>query len=159
MSPIPPHDHPQLLDWLTTRRAAHPAWCRETGRGEDFWDFTPGSLHVLEQLIRDRYRDDEQMHADRLSNFLQGACWYVGEVAVRERGHQWRFDPFAVGDAPLPDLFASGEPGMIDSPTVAAPRERQGTGPMELIRSLFWELDDIDEPLDAHLTDILDGRG
>lgn len=159
MSPIPPHRHPQLLDWLAARSAAHSAWCEETGAaGEDAWDFSPGSLDVLEQLIRDRYRDEEHVHADRLGSFLQGACWYVGEVAVRRLGYQWRFEPFAVGREPLPDLFGSGEPGMIDSPTVAAPREKQGTGPMELIRSLFWELDDVDQPLDAHLRDILDGK-
>ncbi|MGP3984195.1 hypothetical protein [Streptomyces sp. KR80] len=148
---------PDLPAWLEARSQQFTNWCQDTGAPEDTWDFSAASLEALEELVRARYHSEEQIHTDRMSLFLQGACWYVGEVAVRHRGHQWRYEPFAVAGAPLPAPFGSGEPGVIDTPAVAHPRakEGQGTDPLGLILTLFWDVDDADEPIEAHLTDIL----
>ncbi|NGN66673.1 hypothetical protein G5C51_22560 [Streptomyces sp. A7024] len=152
-----PSPAPDLPGWLAARSEQFADWCRETGASEGTWDFSAASLETLEGLIRARYRGEEQIHADRLSLFLQGACWYVGEVAVRHRGYRWHYWPFAGPGEPLPAIFASGEPGVIDSPSVGAPRAKEGKGtdPLGLILTLFWTVDDIDEPVEAHLTDIL----
>ncbi|WP_419996227.1 hypothetical protein [Streptomyces boninensis] len=150
---------PDLPAWLAERSRQFDGWCRATGAPEGTWDFSPASLDALEELVRARYGSEEQIDDDRMGLFLQGACWYVGEVAVRQRGYRWHFWPFAVAGAALPTPFSSGEPGVIDSPSVgaASAREGQGTDPMGLILTLFWTVDDVDEPVEAHLTDILEG--
>ncbi|MFE6776581.1 hypothetical protein [Streptomyces sp. NPDC057702] len=148
----------ELAAWLTDRSRRFDRWCEETGAPEGTWDFSPASLVTLEALVRARYEGERQVHEDRTGPFLQGTCWYVGEVAVRHRGRRWRYEPFAVAGAPLPALFGSGQPGVIDTPTVAAPRAGKGQGvdPFGLVLTLFWDLDDDDEPIEAHLGDVLD---
>lgn len=47
--------------------------------------------------------------------FLQGAVRYVGEAACRRKGLMWRYWPFNGDGGVLPDLFGSGEPGIIDT--------------------------------------------
>lgn len=66
-------------------------------------------------------------------------------LALRRRPH------------PLPALFTAGAPGFIDTPSVAKPRARegQGTDPLGLILTLFWQRDDTDRPVRARLRDIL----
>ncbi|MEV0636937.1 hypothetical protein AB0I77_18650 [Streptomyces sp. NPDC050619] len=146
----------QLETWLAERASSFDAWAEETGQ-PGRWDFTPESLDALEDLVRSRYGSDAAIDAGRTDPFLQGAIWYIGEMACRKKGLVWHYWPFATGRAPLPDLFASGEPGFIDSPSVGKrnAREGQGTDPLGLLLSLFWEKDDIDRPLSAHLRDIL----
>ncbi|MEV6179640.1 hypothetical protein ACIHAR_35605 [Streptomyces sp. NPDC052016] len=146
----------QLRAWLEERADAFGAWAEETGL-PDRWDFTPESLDALEELVRSRYRSDTDIDASRRDPFLQGAVWYIGETACRRKGLVWHYWPFAPRRSPLPDLFGSGAPGFIDTPSVgrAKAREGQGTDPLGLVLTLYWDKDDIDRPLDAHLRDIL----
>jgi len=153
--PEPGPSAAQLRRWLEDRSRAFDAWARETGmRGP--WDFTPESLDALEELVRSRYGTEPELLADRAGDFLQGAIWYVGETACRRDGmvwHYWPFDP----DGSTPALFGMDEPGIIDTPSVGRPgaREGQGTDPWGLLRTLYWEVDDIDRPVETHLRDIV----
>lgn len=146
----------QVAAWHTVREDAFAEWSRETGT-PGLWDFSPGSLDALESLVRDRISGEDQLEAARSDPFVQGAIWYLGEVACRARGLVWHYWPFATGGAPLPDLFASGEPGFVDTPAVGRPgaREDDGHDPMALIRMLYWSVDDIGRPVDTHLREIL----
>jgi hypothetical protein len=145
----------QLRAWLAERARDFDTWARETGL-PDRWDFTPGSLDVLEDLVRSRYPTEEELGADRASRFLQGAIWYVGETACRRDRLVWHYWPFDL-DGGTPDLFGVDEPGIIDTPSVGKPRAREGKGtdPWGLLRSLYWDMDEIDRPLETHLRDIV----
>jgi hypothetical protein len=146
----------QLQMWLGERANSFGAWAEETGLAGR-WDFTPESLDALEDLVRSRYGSDADIDAGRIDPFLQGAIWYIGETACRTKGLVWHYWPFAPRRSALPDLFGAGQPGFIDSPSVGRPgaREGQGTDPLGLVLTLFWDQDDIDRPVAAHLRDIL----
>ncbi|MEV0090260.1 hypothetical protein [Streptomyces sp. NPDC050738] len=90
----------QLQAWLDERAAGFGAWAEET-RAADRWDFTPGSLDLLEELVRSRYGSEADIHAGRMDPFLQGAIWYAGETACRTKRLVWHYWPFATGRAPL----------------------------------------------------------
>lgn len=146
----------QLQAWLGERANGFGAWAEETGLSGR-WDFIPESLDVLEDLVRSRYGSEADVHADRMDPFLQGAIWYVGETACRTKGLVWHYWPFATGRGALPDLFGAARPGFIDTPSVGRPgaREGQGTDPLGLVLTLFWDRDYIDRPTTTHLRDIL----
>ncbi|MBB5934881.1 hypothetical protein [Streptomyces zagrosensis] len=150
--------HPELVAWRTARADGFEQWARETGTPRT-WDFSPESLAALEDLVRDRYADPEELFAARREPFLQGACWYLGEVVCRAKGQVWKFEPFALHGAPLPPLFAAAyEPGTIDYPQVGAANADidEALSPMGALYTLLSGVDDAGEPHDAHLPDLLE---
>ncbi|WP_354645348.1 hypothetical protein [Kitasatospora camelliae] len=87
-------EHPWLAGWLAERKRAFPTWVQETGQVEGIWDFSASSLDVLERLAKERVWSEDRFEAAAPGLFLQGAAWYVGEVARRARGAAWAYmDP------------------------------------------------------------------
>lgn len=72
--------HPWLVSWLADRAAAFPQW---TVEHPGPWDFSPESLDALEKLVQTLGLESEE--------FVEGAVWYLGEVAVRHRGARWKY--------------------------------------------------------------------
>ncbi len=152
-----PQRHPDLVVWLDERAAGFERWAVATGAPER-WDFSPASLDELEELVRSRFTGEEETTAARRDTFLQGAAWYVGEVVCRTKGAVWKYEAFAVGGGPLPALFASEQPGTIDTPYVGPPDEGEEAGvyPMGALHMLFWTVDEVDNPVEPHLRDVLE---
>ncbi|MDT7790178.1 MAG: hypothetical protein QOF58_8597 [Pseudonocardiales bacterium] len=72
--------HPWLVSWLAARAESFPQW---TVDHPGPWDFTPESLDSLEKLVQTLGLESEE--------FVEGAVWYLGEVAVRHRGARWKY--------------------------------------------------------------------
>ncbi|MFH8633542.1 hypothetical protein ACH4CC_27330 [Streptomyces lydicus] len=86
-------DHPELVAWLDRRGAAFPGWAAEAGAPER-WDFGLDSLELLEEIVRERFADGEEILAEKRSEFVQGAVWYIGEVVRRNaRAVEWQYQP------------------------------------------------------------------
>ncbi|MET9372726.1 hypothetical protein ABZX98_01030 [Streptomyces sp. NPDC002992] len=86
--------HPWLAGWLAERERAFAAWVQETGQPAETWDFSASSLDVLERLTKERFSSGPHFEASEPESFLQGAVWYLGEVARRSRGAAWSYmDP------------------------------------------------------------------
>ncbi|MFF3122284.1 hypothetical protein ACFVRD_07895 [Streptomyces sp. NPDC057908] len=154
---VAPESHPELLEWLTERAQNFEHWAEATST-PGTWDFSPQSLDVLEDLVRGQYDSDSARLAARRDAFLQGACWYIGEVLCRARGAVWKFEPFAVKGAELPSLFGEAEPsGVIDDPCVGAPGEdtEEAIYPMGAVDGLFSTEDELGNPIEQHLSDVL----
>ncbi|WP_170290736.1 hypothetical protein [Kitasatospora atroaurantiaca] len=100
-----PQRHPELLMWLSERSSGFENWAQATGTPER-WDFSPASLDVLEDLLRQTLTGEEDIDEQRRGAFIQGAVWYLGEVACRATGVVWKYEPFAFAGEPLPSLFA-----------------------------------------------------
>ncbi|RZU54008.1 hypothetical protein EV385_5945 [Krasilnikovia cinnamomea] len=76
---------PWLGDWLAEREKSFPAWAADTGVDAAAWDFTPASVDVLETVVRHRLPTGQAFTDPRLHDFVQGAVWYFGEVARRNK--------------------------------------------------------------------------
>ncbi|MFJ9417345.1 hypothetical protein ACIRPT_24640 [Streptomyces sp. NPDC101227] len=86
--------HPWLTRWLTERKHHFPAWAADTGLPEATWDFSPASLDEMERLVSQRFTTEDEFEAAHDEPFLQGACWYTGEVARRNYRAAWAYrDP------------------------------------------------------------------
>ncbi|MBT2440183.1 hypothetical protein J7E93_08650 [Streptomyces sp. ISL-36] len=83
--------HPWLAGWLEERRNGFPAWAAETGSEIQVWDFSPRSLETLGRLVVERFGSREAFKAAEDTPFVQGAIWYVGEVAVHHRRGAWTY--------------------------------------------------------------------
>ncbi|MEU6418785.1 hypothetical protein [Streptomyces spiralis] len=84
-------DNPQLNDWLESMRKRFPAWNERHGGG---WDFGLASIGRLQELVRDVYDGScARADADKDSDFLQVASWYLGEVHNRHYGSVWQWHP------------------------------------------------------------------
>ncbi|MER5850387.1 hypothetical protein ABT126_25910 [Streptomyces sp. NPDC002012] len=154
---VAPQTHPELLAWLTERAQNFEHWAEATST-PGTWDFSPQSLDPLEDLVRSQYDSDAARLAARRDAFLQGACWYIGEVLCRARGAVWKFEPFAVKGAELPSLFGEADPsGVIDDPCVGAPGEdtEEAIHPMGAVHGLFSTEDELGNPIEQHLSDVL----
>lgn len=147
----------ELNAWLSERSAAFPDWAKATG-DEQRWDFGPDSLDALEDLIRRTFADVDEITAAKSGPFVQGAVWYIGEVIRRTTGAMWQYEPFAPGGGTPPDFFASGKSAVTDTPAVVRPDAAEGESvyPMGTLNVLYWETDELDNPIDAHLRDVLD---
>ncbi|MFC3577809.1 hypothetical protein ACFOZ0_32030 [Streptomyces yaanensis] len=149
--------HPELAAWLAERSAGFTEWARATGE-EERWDFGPDSLDALEDLVRRTFAGEDEVTAAKSGSFVQGAVWYIGEVVRRTQGAVWRYEPFAPGGGTPPALFASGKAAVTDTPQVVRPYgEEQGSlYPMGALNELYWDEDELDNPMEAHLRDVLD---
>ncbi|MFF8912194.1 hypothetical protein ACF08M_02460 [Streptomyces sp. NPDC015032] len=154
---VAPQTHPDLLTWLTERAQSFEHWAEDTSTPET-WDFSPQSLDTLEDLIHNQYSSNAESLTARRNAFLQGACWYIGEVVCRTRGAVWKFEPFAVKGAELPSLFGEADPsGVIDEPCVGAPEEgtEEAIYPMGAVHGLFSTEDELGNPIAQRLSDVL----
>ncbi len=92
---------PWLAHWLTAREQAFPEWSTATGRADDL-DFSPESLLALEQVVRRRIPTKAALHESLDGDFVQGAIWYLGEIARRHRDAHWRYHPDPTGTSRNP---------------------------------------------------------
>ncbi|HEX6683925.1 MAG TPA: hypothetical protein VF062_14070 [Candidatus Limnocylindrales bacterium] len=92
---------PWLTHWLTIREQRFPEWSAATGRADDL-DFSPESLLTLEQIVRRRIPTKAALREPVDDEFVQGAIWYVGEIARRHRDAHWRYHPDRTGNSKNP---------------------------------------------------------
>ncbi|WP_329113787.1 hypothetical protein [Streptomyces sp. NBC_01465] len=134
VDPVPPlAEDPALTAWLAERPDS--SW----GRSE--WGFFPETLDRLEAAVRERFATVEEFDAARDDPFVQGACWYLGEVIRRNKGAVWQYIPFDPEAEP-------GTPGSRESlwtevPYVDQPYKRVGGSaiPLGCLRELFLQED------------------
>lgn len=88
--------HPWLMSWLAARAEAFPQW---TVDHPGPWDFSPESLDALEKLVQSIGLSSEE--------FVEGAVWYLGEVACRHRGARWKYHVDELGYAVTGDAYAN----------------------------------------------------
>ncbi|MER6142033.1 hypothetical protein ABT174_18640 [Streptomyces sparsogenes] len=153
-----PARHPELVAWLTERLQAFPHWAHRAG-GTDLFDFTPASLGVLDDLIRETFDDaDDIDSATRLGDFVQGAVWYVGEMMCRTHGMVWQYTPEPLDDGTFPPLFDPADTPALDTPSVAFPGAAPSEGfyPLNILRRMLIDEDEIGMPVDDRLVDVLD---
>ncbi|MFI9810250.1 hypothetical protein ACIHEJ_39225 [Streptomyces sp. NPDC052301] len=157
-NPYDPTRNPDLLAWLTERQAGFERWAEEAG-GSSRFDFSPASLDGLEELIREGFETPEDVTEQRRTPFLQGAVWYLGELFCRHRGMVWKYEPdFDTGR--LAPFFAAEEPvGVLDTPCVGLPGARPGENwfPLNMIRRLLIDEDEVGNPVDERLLGMLEG--
>ncbi|NLU66658.1 hypothetical protein [Streptomyces sp. HNM0574] len=150
-------DHPELARWLDARQRAFPAWAEGSGAA-DRWDFTPASLTLLEDVVRRGFGSDDEVLAAKNTPFLQGAVWYIGEVVRHTRPDvTWQYRPQSLhADEPSP-LFDPHEPSVLNTPHLGQPTLRHGGAayPLGALNVLFWKTDELDNPIEPQLTDIL----
>ncbi|MFJ9410460.1 hypothetical protein [Streptomyces sp. NPDC101393] len=150
-------NHPELLAWLSERAAGFDEWALGTGTPER-WDFTPASLDALEGLVKQAVPGEEDIDELRCGAFLQGAVWYLGEVACRSAGVVWRYEPFGYEGSPLPPLFAEErEAGTIDTPCLGPTGDstQDRLYVMGSIYQLFWSHDEFGDPIEQGLRGVV----
>ncbi|MDN0196947.1 hypothetical protein [Streptomyces sp. S.PNR 29] len=153
-----PDRHPELVAWLETRAAGFERWARDTGAPE-YWNFSPESLDALEELVRRTFAAQEEIAAARSGEFVQGAVWYIGEVIRRSAPDAvWRYDPFTSDDRIPERMFEPGVQEVGDTPHLGRPHFQDGDYlyPLGLLNQLFWETDELGEPVEVHLADVLE---
>jgi hypothetical protein len=80
-----------LANWLAERAAAFPGWMTGHGNGEK-WDFSPESLDTLETVTRAQVGTIDGFAKPAHQDFVDGACWYFGEVVRRVHGAFWNYN-------------------------------------------------------------------
>lgn len=159
-----PRHHPELATWLAERAAAFEAWAEVTGTPER-WDFSGESLAALEDLILRTFADEKALLSARSETFTQGAVWYVGEILRRHKGATWAYDPWSPDhDDPPPHMFTPEHPAVGDTPYVvlATPdddepdEDLRNLYPLGALIALYWTEDELDNPIEPHLLDLLD---
>lgn len=93
-----PHKEPTTLDrpeppdrlagWLARRDQAFPDWVASYAP-DGAWDFSPGSLPALQELVRRVTPTRAELHDPANRDFVDGAVWYLGEVMRRGMGGRW----------------------------------------------------------------------
>ncbi|MDX3310078.1 hypothetical protein P1S61_13465 [Streptomyces sp. ME08-AFT2] len=156
-------DHPELLRWLAVRSREFARWANDAGpAGDDgrHWDFSPASLDVLETVLRERFDGGAGLLGAKSGAFVQGAVWYLGEVVRRARdGVVWQYQPRTRFDEPLEAaMFHAPDEIYLDTPRVGQPGLREGGSahPMAVLNVFFWQTDELDNPIEPRLADILD---
>ncbi|MFJ5597414.1 hypothetical protein ACIP95_05715 [Micromonospora parva] len=130
-------DNPRLNAWLAKQEAAFPGWAQQSGHA---WDFTPGSLDQLEDLLRRQFSTWEEVSAAQEDPIVAVSAWYLGEVQNRHYGTVWHCNP----------QLPVNHPDQDGTPFVLMPedprdeyeedddeRYRPGNNPFVEIRALF----------------------
>ncbi|MFD5394308.1 hypothetical protein ACFWJW_08770 [Streptomyces sp. NPDC127097] len=132
-------EDPVLSAWLAERSEGHPDWVKDAFDGAWRWNFHPGTLDWLEGVVKQRFATAVEFDAARDEPFVQGACWYLGEVIRRNKGAVWQYIPFDPDTEP-------GAPGSRENlwtavPFVDQPDKRIGGAaiPLECLRELLLE--------------------
>jgi hypothetical protein len=92
---------PWLTHWLATREQRFSDWAVDTGRAGEL-DFSQESLTTLEQVVRSRIPSKAALRESLDGDFVQGAIWYLGEIARRNRAALWRYRPNPTGTSKNP---------------------------------------------------------
>ncbi|MGW4367810.1 hypothetical protein ACWEKT_19400 [Nocardia takedensis] len=90
-STITPVTSEFLATWSAERAAAFPRWSATYGATD--WDFSPDSLDDLEELTRAHLGSPADFEKAENREFLEGACWYFGEVVRRNTAAVWSYHP------------------------------------------------------------------
>jgi hypothetical protein len=109
-----------LVTWLAKRERSFPRWLRDYASDSSAFDFAPGSLAALGEVVRQtmpggRADFDRPEHRE----FVEGATWYLGEVVRRATDVGWRYldaDPTTNPLAGRPYLRSSGPDRNIGIP-------------------------------------------
>ncbi|MCQ0025061.1 hypothetical protein M4914_20400 [Streptomyces somaliensis DSM 40738] len=149
-----PTRHPDLLRWLDERREAHERWAEQTPFA-DALDFTPASLGILDELVRETANTMEEITDRRMTPFFQGAIWYVGEVFCRHRKMVWKYIPDIVSGELEPFFGAAGETSALDHPCVGAPDDPESyLYPLNMLRRIVLTEDELGDPVEETLPSI-----
>ncbi|URN17368.1 MULTISPECIES: hypothetical protein [Streptomyces] len=149
-----PTRHPDLLGWLGERRDAHEEWAGRTGFA-DALDFTPASLGIVDRLVRAAASSMEEITDRRMTPFVQGAVWYVGEVFRRHRRMVWKYVPDIVSGELEPFFGAAGETSALDHPCVGAPDDPESRlYPLNMLRRILLTEDELGDPVEETLPSI-----
>ncbi|WP_079145778.1 hypothetical protein [Streptomyces lydicus] len=153
-APLP--EDPVLTAWLAEREEALSPWAEDAFEGAWRWNFHPDTLDWLEVVVRRRFGTVEEFDAARDEPFVQGACWYLGEVVRRNKGAVWQYVPYDPDAEP-------GAPGSRESvwtgvPFVDQPDKRVGGAaiPLGCLRALLLDAERADgERAGDRLRDVL----
>lgn len=144
---VPMPEDPVLAAWLEERRKALSAWAEDAFNGAWRWHFHPDTLDWLETAVRQRFATVEEFDAAQDEPFVQGACWYLGEVIRRVKGAVWQYIPFDPDAGP--GAPGSRENPWTEVPFVDQPDKRVGGAaiPLECLRGLFREEESLQDIL------------
>lgn len=149
-----PTRHPDLLRWRGERQDAHERWAEETSFA-GLLDFTPASLGTLDDLIRETANSMEEVTDQRMTPFIQGAIWYVGEVFCRHQKMVWKYIPDIVSGELEPFFNAAGETSALDHPCVGAPDDPESyLYPLNMLRRILLTEDEVGNPVEETLLSI-----
>ncbi|MFE1949702.1 hypothetical protein ACFW9D_04465 [Streptomyces sp. NPDC059524] len=111
-------------------------------------DFGPGSLEVLDGLVRQAATSSQEITEQRMTPFVQGAIWYTGEVFRRHRDMVWKYVPDNL-DGELHPFFGSDvATAPLDHPCVGDPADPENHLYMlNMIRGMFLTEDDFGDPV------------
>jgi len=105
-----------LTDWLERRERAFATWADAIG-GVAAWDFTADSIDRLAELTLRRFAIVDEFGAPEQAEFVDGARWYLGEVARRgASGVSWQYQPVPEGYADARDYYAQTGDAWVGSP-------------------------------------------
>ncbi|WP_146108389.1 hypothetical protein V5P93_005197 [Actinokineospora auranticolor] len=118
--------HEWLVAWLAERVAGFHAWVSALGVDAAWLDFGLDSLDRVEALLCAEFGTRDEFKARQDGDLVQGAAWYVGEVACRDLRAAWLYheDPLGYevsGDAwaGTPYVSQNGRDGASASPLAA----------------------------------------
>lgn len=97
-----------LTHWLAEREAMFPKWVAGFGGDPVAWDFSTDGYDALETLVRQRLSSVDNFTAPEHDEFVQGAIWYLGEIARRTRtGVVWKYNPAVPGSTNRAESLAN----------------------------------------------------
>jgi hypothetical protein len=137
-APLPPVDH--LVSWLAMRERSFDRWVRDEAGGTDTLDFSRGSLRALHALVR-RWMPGGEADFDKPERreLVDGAAWYLGEVAVRTTRAEWQYrdgDPAVNPLAGTPYLESFGPAGNMLFPVASLMAAAESDDPGYLDKTL-----------------------
>jgi hypothetical protein len=88
---IVPLSSDYLTNWLAAQEASFAGWADAHG-GHNTWNFSAESLDELEDVTRQRLNTVADAGRPEQQDFVNGACWYFGEVARRVHGAFWSYN-------------------------------------------------------------------
>jgi hypothetical protein len=112
----------RLAGWLARRGEAFPGWVA-TYAPDSAWDFSPGSLPALQDLVRRVTPTRAALHDPANRDFVDGAAWYLGEVMRRGMGGRWNSND---GDLPYVEQLGPWDSTSIPMIALENALERPG---------------------------------
>lgn len=98
---VPRRPDEYLVRWLADREAVFPRWVADYGR-EHVWDFSPRGYDDVEAVLRSGLSSAEDADKPEHAELVQGAAWYLGEIARRNAPHvTWEYNPVVPGSSEL----------------------------------------------------------
>ncbi|MDM4139010.1 MULTISPECIES: hypothetical protein [Mycobacterium] len=91
-----------LDEWLARQERHFPEWA--TGNGGN-WDYSPDSINRLATLVLRLTPTIQAFHDSANAEFVDGACYYLGEMLRRGYPSRWVYRDFRDEGAPLSANF------------------------------------------------------